>query len=141
MEKYHDRLVRYVQALELHDVIFTGHIKFPEILAYYRIADIFLCMSEHEGFCVPLVEAMFFEVPVIAYQSCAVPWTLGGSGIVTDSKNPAETALLINRILTDSDLKSRIIANQKERLQDFQYQKIKALFAGQLRSFLQETAT
>ena len=141
MEKYHDRLVSYVNALELEDVIFTGHIKFPEILAYYKIADLFLCMSEHEGFCVPLVEAMYFQVPVLAYRSCAVPWTLGGSGFVTDSKNPAETALLMQKILNDTELRNQIIANQNERLQDFQYEKIKTLFAGQLRSFLQEKST
>ena len=138
MEKYYDRLVKYVHALELDDVIFTGHIKFPEILAYYRIADLFLCMSEHEGFCVPLVEAMYFQVPVLAYQSCAVPWTLGGSGFLTDSKNPAETALLMHRILSDTELRNTIIQNQNERLQDFQYEKIKDLFARQLTGFLQE---
>ena len=138
MEKYYNRLVNYVKALELDDVIFTGHIKFPEILAYYQIADLFLCMSEHEGFCVPLVEAMYFQVPILAYQSCAVPWTLGGSGFLTDSKHPAEIALLMHRILTDDKLKHQILSNQNERLQDFQYEKIKTLFAGQLRSFLQE---
>ena len=138
MEKYHDRLVQYVNALEVENVIFTGHISFPAILAYYHIADLFLCMSEHEGFCVPLVEAMYFHVPVLAYQSCAVPWTLGGSGFLTDSKDPAELAFLMKQILTDSALKQKILHNQQERLQDFQYEKIKALFAQQLKSFLQE---
>ncbi len=141
MEKYYDRLVRYVHALELNNVIFTGHIKFPEILAYYRIADLFLCMSEHEGFCVPLVEAMFFQVPVLAYSSCAIPWTLGGSGFLTDSKDPAETAFLMHRILSDTELRNKIIQNQNERLQDFQYKKIKDLFAHQLTGFLQEKPT
>lgn len=136
MEKYYDRLVKYAEALELNDVIFTGHIKFPEILAYYHIADIFLCMSEHEGFCVPLVEAMYFNIPVIAYQSCAVPWTMGGSGLVTDSKNPAEISLLIDRVLKDENLKQQIIVGQQKRLKDFQYEKIKDLFAGQLEKFL-----
>ena len=138
MEKYYQRLKDYVQALALEDVIFTGHIKFPQILAYYHTADLFLCMSEHEGFCVPLVEAMYFQVPVLAYASCAIPWTLGGSGFLTDSKNPAEIAFLMQKILTDADLKAKIISNQNERLQDFQYEKIKALFADQLKTFLQE---
>lgn len=136
MERYYNRLVRYVQALELEDVIFTGHIKFPEILAWYRVADVFLCMSEHEGFCVPLVEAMYFGVPVIAYRSCAVPWTLGGSGIVTDTKDPAELALLIDRLMQDSALRQAVIDGQKKRLEDFSYETIKALFAQQLHSFL-----
>lgn len=136
MEKYYHRLVKYVEALELNDVIFTGHIKFSEILAYYHIADIFLCMSEHEGFCVPLVEAMYFNIPVIAYQSCAIPWTMGNSGIVVKSKNPAEISLLIDKIVKHKNLRNQIIANQQERLKDFQYEKIKAIFARQLEKFI-----
>ncbi len=136
MEKYCNRLKKYVSALGLEDVIFTGHIKFPEILAYYHVADVFLCMSEHEGFCVPLVEAMYFGVPVIAYKSCAVPWTLGGSGIVVDSKDPAELALLIDRVVSDSSLRQKMTDGQKKRLEDFTYEKIKALFARQLSNFI-----
>lgn len=136
MEKYYNRLVRYVNALQLEDVIFTGHIKFPEILAWYRAADVFLCMSEHEGFCVPLVEAMYFGVPVIAYGSCAIPYTMGGSGIVTDSKDPAETAMLIDRVVSDESLRKAIVEGQKKRLEDFSYEKIKKLFAQQLEGFI-----
>lgn len=136
MESYFDRLKRYVKELELDDVIFTGHTPFAEILAYYRCADIFLCMSEHEGFCVPLVEAMFFDVPVVAYKSCAIPYTMNGSGAVTDTKDPAEIALLIDRILKDNDLKEKIIRSQKERLKDFSYESIKELFESQLNSFI-----
>lgn len=136
MEKYYNRLQKYVSALGVDDVIFTGHIKFPEILAFYRVADVFLCMSEHEGFCVPLVEAMYFEVPVIAYDCCAVPWTLGGSGIVVDSKDPAELALLIDRVVSDSGLKQKIIGGQKKRLEDFSYERIKDTFARQLSDFI-----
>lgn len=136
METYYNRLQRYVRALELDDVIFTGHIKFPEILAYYHVADVFLCMSEHEGFCVPLVEAMYFNVPVIAYNSCAIPWTLGGSGLLTDSKDPAEIALLIDRLVNDTELRNAVTEGQKRRLGDFSYEKIKALFARQLESFI-----
>ena len=70
---YYKRLKEYVSLLEVDDVIFTGHIPFKDILAYYELADVFLCMSEHEGFCVPLVEAMHFNVPIIAYNSTAIP--------------------------------------------------------------------
>ena len=58
-------------------------------LAYYRLADVFLCMSEHEGFCIPLLEAMYFHAPVLAYDSSAIAGTLGGSGILLKEKNPA----------------------------------------------------
>jgi len=70
-----------------NDVVFPGHIKFEEILAFYKVADLFLCMSEHEGFCVPLVESMFFEVPILAYNSSAIKDTLGNSGVIVNKKD------------------------------------------------------
>ena len=63
IDRYTKRLHDYIDLLGVKDVIFPGHIKFNEILAYYKLADVFLCMSEHEGFCVPLAEAMCFRVP------------------------------------------------------------------------------
>ena len=63
-------------------MIFSGHIRFSEILAYYKTADLFLCMSEHEGFCVPIVEAMYFGLPIVALRSTAVTDTLGDGGIL-----------------------------------------------------------
>lgn len=136
LECYYDRLQRYVEALELQDVIFTGHIKFEEILAFYKVADIFLCMSEHEGFCVPLVEAMFFEVPIIAYNSCAVPYTMGNSGLIVDTKDPAEIALLMDRIMNDEILKNNIIESQNKRLKDFSYESVKECFSGLIKNFI-----
>lgn len=136
MESYYDRLTRYVKALELDDVVFTGHIPFADILAYYHAADVFLCMSEHEGFCVPLVEAMFFDVPVVAYSSCAVPYTMNGSGAVIDTKDPVEVAMLIDRIVNDSVLKDKLIKSQRERLKDFSYEEVKKTFVNQLQSYI-----
>lgn len=128
METYSNRLKEYTKKLGTKNVIFTGHCPFDEILAYYHLADIFLCQSEHEGFCVPLVEAMYFDVPIVAYNSSAIGETLGGSGFLLKEKNPLETASVMDRILTNETLKQTILENQKERLQDFQYEKIKALF-------------
>lgn len=136
MEQYGNSLKNYVNALSLDDVVFTGHISFPAILACYKAADVFLCMSEHEGFCVPLVEAMFFGVPIIAYDSSAVGGTLGGAGILTSSKNPVFTAKLIDRVVHDEKLKSKLISDEKKRLEDFSYEKVKALFTSQLKGFI-----
>ncbi|MCI1268616.1 MAG: glycosyltransferase [Ruminococcus sp.] len=136
MENYYERLLKYVKALELDDVYFTGHIKFNQILAYYRIADIFLCMSEHEGFCVPLVEAMFFNVPIIAYDTSAISDTLGGSGILINDNDPLFTAMLIDKLVNDDILRSRVIEKQKSRLEDFRYEKIRDMFEMYLKNFL-----
>lgn len=137
MENYYQRLVKYAKALGIEDdVVFTGHIKFSEILAFYHVADAFVCMSEHEGFCVPLVEAMFFNVPVIAYDTSAISDTLGGSGVLLDSNDPVFTAHVINRVLTDEKLRESIIEGQKKRLEDFSYERIKDIFEKQLKGFI-----
>ena len=118
---YQELLEKYVDALGVEDVIFTGHTSFASMLAYYKIADVYLSLSEHEGFCVPLVEAMYFDVPVVAYSSSAVPSTLGGSGVLLDDKSPVFVARVIDRLLSDKALKEHVIDTQRKRLQDFSY--------------------
>ena len=134
---YKQYLERYVEALMVDDVIFTGHTSFASMLAYYRIADIFLCMSEHEGFCVPLVESMYFGVPIIAYDSSAISSTLGGSGILVKEKDPVFTAMLIDRVVKDKALREYIIEGQKKRLSDFSYEKIREQFVTGLKAFIE----
>jgi len=137
MENYYERLVKYANALGLgDDVIFTGHIKFSEILAYYRTASAFVCMSEHEGFCVPLAEAMFFRVPIIAYDTSAISDTLGGSGILLDSNEPVFAAHVIHRVMTDSKLREAVIEGQTKRLEDFSYNHIRDIFEKQIKGFI-----
>ena len=125
---YYRKLRQYVKELKVKDVIFTGHISFDSILAYYKLATVFLCMSEHEGFCVPLVEAMLFDVPVIAYDSTAIPYTLQGSGFLLDTKEPMVAAKVIDRLCRDEQLRAQILSNQRIRLQDFAYDKIREQF-------------
>ena len=136
MESYLARLQKYVKALGLEDsVIFPGQISFRAILAYYRLADVFVCMSEHEGFCVPLVEAMFFDVPILAFASTAVPETLGGCGIIFDKKDPSYAAKCLHAILNDSDLREKIISEQRERLKFFGYENVSDIFRKQFKEF------
>lgn len=136
MENYYERLQKYVNALGLEDVIFTGHIKFNQILAWYRAADIFLCMSEHEGFCVPLVEAMFFDVPIVAYDTSAIADTLGGSGMLLNDNDPLFAAMVIDRLVTDEELRKSVLEKQRKRLDDFKYEKIKTMFQEYLTKFI-----
>lgn len=138
MEKYFQRLIRYVEQLGLSNVYFTGHLKFDEILAYYKIADAFICMSEHEGFCVPLIEAMYFDIPILAYDSCAIADTLGGSGFLTNTKNPLLNAFALNRILTDKQLKNTILENEQNRLNDFKSNIVERKFEEYLEQFLED---
>ena len=138
MENYYERLQKYASALGLSDsVVFTGHIKFPEILAYYRTATAFVCMSEHEGFCVPLAEAMFFDVPIIAYDAAAISDTLGGCGVLLDDNSPDFAAAVIDRVVHDKELREYIIQGQRKRLEDFSYERIHSIFEHHLRWFIE----
>ncbi len=138
MENYYEQLAQYVKKLKNNSVYFTGQIKFDEILAFYKLADIFLCMSEHEGFCVPLVEAMCFEIPIIAYDSCAIKYTLGGSGILLSNNNPLEVAGVMNCIMQDSNLRQKVVANQNERLCDFDNEVIEQQLINYLKEFMEK---
>ncbi|MBQ1340252.1 MAG: glycosyltransferase family 4 protein [Ruminococcus sp.] len=137
MENYYNRLVKYAAALGLkEDVVFTGHIKFSAILAFYRIADVFVCMSAHEGFCVPLAEAMFFDVPIVALDTSAISDTLGGSGFLVDDNDPVFVSRVIDRVLNDEALRNELISGQRRRLKDFSYEKIRDTFTEQLKNFI-----
>lgn len=127
-ESYLQRLKLFVDRLGVKNVIFTGHIKFEEILAYYKVAHLFLCMSEHEGFCIPLVEAMLFDLPVVAYETSGVTGTLNGSAFPVHEKDPLEIAGIIDYICRNRDLKEQLVAAQRERLKDFDTEKIERRF-------------
>jgi glycosyltransferase involved in cell wall biosynthesis len=119
-ERYYDSLVRLVDELGLKDVVLTGHVETDELAAYYQVADLFLCLSEHEGFCVPLLEAFRFGVPVMAYEGGAVAETLGGAGILIREKRLPEIAEMAHLVVFDERLRERIVARQYQRLEAFQ---------------------
>ncbi|MBL7201589.1 MAG: glycosyltransferase family 4 protein [Anaerolineae bacterium] len=119
MEPYAAYLRALVERLQVADVVFAGHVSHAELVAYYQCANVYLSMSEHEGFCVPLLESMHFGLPVVAFKSSAVPETLGGSGVLLREKDHASVAELIGLLMEDGDLRSRITARQRERLEDF----------------------
>ena len=136
-DRYCKKLMSYIDRLGLvDDVIIPGHIGFDEVLAYYASADVFLCLSEHEGFCVPLIEAMLFEVPIVAYDSCAVGETLGEGGILLKKKSFLEIAGLLNRVVHDEALREQIVENQKKRMKHFQTDRVSAMFKKYFRAFL-----
>jgi glycosyltransferase involved in cell wall biosynthesis len=99
--------------------IFTGAIPDEELAIYYRHAAVYISLSEHEGFCVPLVEAMAAGVPVLAYSAAAVPDTLGGAGVQFAPKDLEYASELLGALAFDDDLRDRVIAGQRRRLADF----------------------
>jgi L-malate glycosyltransferase len=116
-ERYLAALRHLTATLGLSDVHFLGHVSGEELAAYYEIADVFLCLSEHEGFCVPLVEAFYTEVPVVAYASTAVPSTMDGAGVLIEDKDPRHVAEVLNAIVTDRALRDRIVDGQLEAVE------------------------
>lgn len=104
----------------LHDrFIFTGPVPDDELSVYYRHAAVYVSLSEHEGFCVPLVEAMAADVPVLAYAAAAVPDTLGGAGVQFAPKDLEVAAELLGELAFNDELRARVIAGQRQRLADF----------------------
>jgi glycosyltransferase involved in cell wall biosynthesis len=115
-EKYLAMLHGLIGSLGTPDVHFTGHVSNEELAAYYRVADLFLCASEHEGFCVPLVEAFHMQVPVVAYAATAVPATMDGGGVLYENRDPLHVARIVDAVLSDPALHDRVIASQDASL-------------------------
>jgi L-malate glycosyltransferase len=131
-ERYFDRLRELVASLGVQQVVFTGHVDHDELLACYSVADLFLCLSEHEGFCVPLLEAMVFGVPVVAYDAGAVRETLRGGGLLIQDKRPDVVAELVSQVLTDEILREGVLETQRRALADLRATDFGALLADRL---------
>ena len=82
-------------------MVFAGGVSQAELCTYYRLASAYLCLSEHEGFCVPLLEAMHFDVPVVAYAAAGVPGTMGDAGLLVQEKDFPAIAELTHRVVHD----------------------------------------
>ena len=115
-EKYLAMLHGLVARLGTPDVHFLGHVSNEELTALYDVADLFLCASEHEGFCVPLIESFYKRVPVLAFAATAVPATMDGGGVLYETKDPFEVARLMAAILDDADVEDAVIASQDAAL-------------------------
>jgi glycosyltransferase involved in cell wall biosynthesis len=121
LPRYYDTIRALVLEFQMpaDRFIFTGGVTDAELAAYYRHADVYVSLSEHEGFCVPLLEAMAADVPVLAYGAAAVPDTLGGAGVMFTPKDLECAAELLGALAYDEELRRRVIARQRRRLEDF----------------------
>ncbi len=118
---YLDALIRLYSELgvEPADVVFTDGVSHDELLAYYESAHVFISMSEHEGFGVPLVEAMLKRVPIVALAGTAVTETLGGAGVLFDRVDIAEFAETAALLAQPGPARDAILRGQDKRVQDF----------------------
>jgi len=133
-ERYYGRLREMVRQLGTRRVVFTGHVDQDDLLAYYRVADLFLCLSEHEGYCVPLVEAMEMGVPVVAFAAGAVRETLGGGGVLLRDKDPEIVVELVARLLSDRGLRGTVLGTQERAMAAVRGLDFRSLLLERLRS-------
>src|SRR5439155_2225485 len=116
--RYQTALAGFVEDLGLEGAVtLTGPVSPGVLAAHYRNADVFVCLSEHEGFCVPLLEAMFHGLPIVAFDAAAVPETLGDAGLLLGSKRPAFVAEAVARLVGDDRLRRAWVDAGRVRLE------------------------
>jgi glycosyltransferase involved in cell wall biosynthesis len=115
-DSYLAQLHGLVARLGVADVHLLGQVSDEEMTALYDVADAFLCASEHEGFCVPIIEAFYKQVPVLAYAATAVPATMDGGGVLFESRDPRRVAALLHATLADPGVEARVVAAQDAAL-------------------------
>lgn len=126
-ELYSFGLKRLVRELHIEEAVqFVGRLSDEEVRSFYENSSVFVSMSEHEGFCVPLIEAMHFECPVIAFDGTASTDTLGDGGVLVKEKNPALLAELMYEVSKNEVLRSSLKEKGKKRLSSFSFDSFKS---------------
>jgi len=122
---YLERLTEDVRALGLDDAVtLTGRVSMRALVAYYQAASVVLTLSDHEGFCVPLLEAMRFDRPIVAHAAGAIPETLGDAGLLLTDKSPDAVAEALERAVGDAELRRELVAKGRVRLAEFSREKV-----------------
>ncbi len=116
---YRLELETMAEVFGIEHILMPGIVDLETLAGYYRAASVFLCLSEHEGFCIPLLEAMAFDVPVLAFNATGVPHAMGGAGILVNRKRYDVIGELIDLLAHDKGLRQRVISRQRQRLADF----------------------
>jgi glycosyltransferase involved in cell wall biosynthesis len=121
MQRYQDAVQALADRWGLvpSEFLFTGHLSWEDLLACYACADVFVSMSEHEGFAVPLVESMLMELPVLAYEAGAVPDTLAGAGVTFREKNFEELAEMAQVLVTEKSVRQSLVTAGRTRVERF----------------------
>ncbi len=132
-EAYHRALSSFAGELGLAEAVdITGSVSHEQIIAHYQAADVFVCASKHEGFCVPLVEAMHHGLPVVAFEAGAVSETLGGAGLVSPRPDPLWMAAAVQRVIKDRSHNAALRAAAAERVASLSLEHTRARLAAVL---------
>ena len=99
-------------------VVFTGEVSNEALKSYYLLADALLMTSEHEGFCVPLVEAMAMKVPIVGYASTAIPETANDTALIWDERDPYLMAQSIDFFQTNEEARMTLVYRGSRRYEE-----------------------
>jgi glycosyltransferase involved in cell wall biosynthesis len=142
LDGYHRALQTLATELNLHRARIPGWVTREQLAAYYRRADVFVTMSEHEGVCVPLLEAMSFDVPVVARAHGAIPETMGDAGLLLPfADDPVLAAEAIAEVLTSDGLRAELVGRGRHRLAAFRVDTARTTFLGHLVELVDMAAT
>jgi glycosyltransferase involved in cell wall biosynthesis len=131
---YFDMLRMQVGDYDLANVCFEGFASPEGLPSYYRLADVFVSTSDHEGYCLPLLEAMHLGVPVVAHGIGGMPEAMDGGGVLYRHLKPVELAYVMHRVISDQAVRRDVLASQARCMEAVRRRDI----AGELRSLLQE---
>ena len=138
---YRDALGRFVDRLGLSRAVdLPGSVSPGELAAYFETADVFVCCSEHEGYCAPLIESMARGVPVVAYAAGAVPDTLGAGGVLLEDKSPAVVASAVSQVLADGALRAALVEAGKRQSAEHTLDGARRAFTGAIEAALARAA-
>ena len=122
-ERYFSAIQKLILKLGVKDVHISGHVPEDELISYFKLSDVYLHMSEHEGFCAPIPESYYLKIPVIAFNAGAVKETMNKGGLLVNHKNYIKIASLIDTVINDKDLRDKIIKSQDKALNKYKQNK------------------
>jgi L-malate glycosyltransferase len=136
--QYAKAVTDYADALGLTGVVeLTGSVSQGVLEEKYSSSDVFVCLSQHEGFCFPLLEAMDHELPVVAWDAAAVGDTLAHGGLLLPDKEPANVAAAVHRVVSDTGLRERLVSGGRSRLVDFSFARTRKRFLDAIHSAIE----
>ena len=132
-ERYFSALQNLIARLQVKNIHFSGHVPLAEVVSYAKLSHLYLHLSEHEGFCAPVVECFHLDIPVVAYDAGAVAETMNGGGMLVREKNFFKIAALCHEILTRQELKAALLAGQRRALGKYLQQRTGKILLAYLR--------
>lgn len=132
---YYRKIIELMNELHIHNVFITGLVSFTQLLAYYRLSDVFLSMSEHTEYFTPLIEAIHFRVPVIAYHSSVAQEIMGEAGEWIVDKDVREVSRIIDQVVSDKKKRRELILRQSKKIVDYHPDRIISLYKEAIKNF------